>query len=217
MNSTSRFVRQQTGTSRSAKCGIRGYGWMFLAMALLLMLSSRAAFAQYDTGSLVGTIHDASGAAVPNVTVTVTNDATGVATVVKTEAAGDYEVPSLRVGVYTISASATGFAIAEAKSITISVGARERIDLVMKVGAAQATTIEVSDVALQIETESSQRDQTITGYQSCGPSAGEPELHRPVGSRERRAPGANAGHHDQQYQQPRPRRRVQRQRPALDV
>ena len=71
------------------------------------------------------------------------------------------------MGVYTISASATGFAIAEAKSITMSVGARERIDLVMKVGAAQATTVEVTDVALQVETESSQRDQTITGYQSA--------------------------------------------------
>jgi hypothetical protein len=140
---------------------------MFLAMALLLMLSSRAAFAQYDTGSLVGTIHDASGAVVPNVTVTVTNDATGVATVVKTGAGGEYEVPELRVGVYTISASATGFAIAEAKQIAISVGARERIDLVLKVGTAQATTVEVSDVALQVETESSQRDQTITGYQSA--------------------------------------------------
>ncbi len=84
--------------------------------------------------------------------------------------------PSLHVGVYTISASATGFAIAEAKSITLSVGARERIDLTLKVGAAQATTVEVSDVALQVETESSQRDQTITGYQSCSASAGEPEL-----------------------------------------
>ena len=77
---------QQTGTSRNAKCVV--HGWMFLAMALLLMLSSPAAFAQYDTGSLVGTIHDASGAVVPNVTVTVTNIATGVATVVKTGAAG---------------------------------------------------------------------------------------------------------------------------------
>ncbi len=139
---------------------------MVLAMALLLMLSSRAAFAQYDTGSLVGTIHDASGAVVPNVAVTATNEATGVATVVKTEAGGEYEVPELRVGVYTISASATGFAIAEAKSITMSVGARERIDLVLKVGTAQATTVEVSDVALQVETESSQRDQIITGYQT---------------------------------------------------
>ncbi len=166
MNSTSRFVRQQTGTSRSAKCRIRGYGWMFLAMALLLMLSSRTAFAQYDTGSLVGTIHDASGAAVPNVTVTVTNNATGIASVVKTDASGDYDVPTLRTGVYTISASAAGFATAEARSITIPVGGRERIDLVLKVGEAKATTVEVSDVALQLETESSQRDQTITNYQT---------------------------------------------------
>ncbi len=65
-----------------------------------------------------------------------------------------------------ISASASGFAIAEANQITISVGARERIDLVLKVGTAQATTVEVSDVALQLQTESSQRDQTITNYQT---------------------------------------------------
>jgi hypothetical protein len=144
----------------------RASGCLLLAISFLLMLPSRAAFAQYDTGGLVGTIRDSSGSAVPNVTVTVTNDATGVATIVKTKDSGDYEVPSLRVGVYTISASAPGYAIAEAKSISLSVGARERIDLTLKVGAAEATTVEVSDVALQLETESSQRDQTITGYQS---------------------------------------------------
>jgi|GEM_PF-130189 hypothetical protein len=166
MNSTNRYAGQRAGTSSRTKCGIRGSGWILLAIALLLMLPSRKAFAQYDLGSLVGTIHDSSGATVPNVTVTVTNDATGIATVVKTDQSGDYEVPSLRVGVYTISASASGFAIAEAKSISVSVGARLRIDLVLKVGTAQATTVEVSDVALQLQTESSQRDQTITNYQT---------------------------------------------------
>jgi hypothetical protein len=167
MHSTLRSAAYRTGTVRAANAGLRSFGWLVLAVAFLLVLSSHAAFAQYDLGSLVGTIHDSSGAAVPNVTVTVTNNATGIATVAKTNAAGDYEVASLRVGVYTISASASGFAIAEAKSITVSVGARERIDLVLKVGTAQATTVEVSDVALQLETESSQRDQTITGYQSA--------------------------------------------------
>ena len=67
------------------QAGKRGFGWIHLAMALLLMLPSRTAFAQYDTGSVVGTIHDPSGAAVPDVTVTVANDATGIATVVKTD------------------------------------------------------------------------------------------------------------------------------------
>ncbi len=166
MNPSNRSAGQRAGTICVSKCENRGSKWLLLSIALLLLLPSRAAFAQYDTGGLVGTIRDSSGSAVPNVTVTVTNDATGVATVVKTNDSGDYEVPSLHVGVYTISASATGFAIAEAKSITLSVGARERIDLTLKVGAAEATTVEVSDVALQLETDSSQRDQTITGYQS---------------------------------------------------
>jgi hypothetical protein len=167
MQSISPSVHDRTAPTRAAKAGIRGFAWIFLATVLLFTLGSRAAFAQYDLGSLVGTIHDPSGAAVPDVTVTVTNEATGISTVVKTDASGDYQAPSLHVGVYTISASATGFSIAEAKSITVSIGARERIDLVLKVGTAQATTVEVTDVALQLETESSQRDQTITGYQSA--------------------------------------------------
>ncbi len=166
MSLSNRSVGQRTGTIFTTKCENRRPAWLLLAIALLLMLPSRAAFAQYDYGDLVGTIRDSSGAVVPNVTVTVSNDATGVASVVKTDASGDYEVPTLRVGVYTISASAAGYAIAEAKQITISVGERERIDLTLKVGTAQATTVEVSDVALQLQTDSSQRDQTITGYQT---------------------------------------------------
>jgi hypothetical protein len=139
--------------------------WVLWAIALMLIVAAPHSFAQYEDGSIVGTIRDSSGSAVANVTVTVTNTATNVSSVAKTNSSGDYEVPSLRAGVYTISASAPGFAIAEAKDMTLSVGGRERIDLALKVGSTQ-TTVEVSDVALQIETESSQRDQTITNYQS---------------------------------------------------
>ena len=180
------------------------------------MLPSRTAFAQYDTGGLVGTIHDSSGAAVPNVTVTVTNDATGIATVVKTNQSGDYEVPSLRVGVYTISASASGFAIAEAKSITISVGARARIDLVLKVGTAQATTVEVSDVALQLQTESSQRDQTITNYQTQSLPLVSRNYSDLVDYVVGAAPGSGRRHHNRGHFVY-ARRLLQRQRPAQHV
>jgi hypothetical protein len=164
MTSINRLVRLGLANGSVPK---RNQRWMFLAIVILLIISSHMAFAQYDNGSLVGTVRDSTGAAVPNVTVTIVNAATGVASVVKTNDAGDYEVPSLRAGVYNISASASGYAIAEANSITISVGARERIDLALRVGAAQATTVEVSDVALQIQTESSQRDQAISNYQTA--------------------------------------------------
>jgi outer membrane receptor protein involved in Fe transport len=137
-----------------------------LLAAFLFFLLGTQLHAQYENGSLVGTIHDSTGATVSGASVTITNDATGVASKAVTASSGDYELPSLRVGIYTISASAPGFADAVAKNITISVGGRERIDLSLQVGTATAT-VEVSDVALQIETESSQRGQNITQYQSA--------------------------------------------------
>jgi hypothetical protein len=136
-----------------------------MGLALLLILPALGAYAQYENGSLVGTIHDATGAAIPNVNVTVTNNATGIPVNVTSNGAGDYDVPSLRFGIYTISAKVAGFADAVAKEITIPVGGRIRIDLVMKVGAAE-TTVQVSGVAMQLETESSQRGQTITEFQT---------------------------------------------------
>ena len=138
---------------------------MRVLMVMLLMFAGSFARAQYENGSLVGTIHDSTGAVVPGAAVTITNNATGAASKVTTNAAGDYEVPSLRTGVYKISASAPGFAIAVAENITVSVGGRQRIDLALGVNGSN-TTVEVNGVALQVETESSQRDQTITNYQS---------------------------------------------------
>jgi len=135
-------------------------------VGLLIPICGISARAQYEDGSLVGSIHDATGAAVANAAVTVTNVNTGSAVNAASNGSGEYEFPSLRVGVYNIEATAPGFAPAEAKNITVSVGGRQHIDLALKVGQATATTVEVTDVALQLETESSQRGQTITEYQS---------------------------------------------------
>ena len=132
---------------------------------LFLIFHFSSLHAQYDNGSLVGTIKDGSGAPIVGAVVTITSDATAIATQTKTNGSGDYEVPSLKVGTYSISASATGFATAQAKNITISVGGRARIDLGLKVGAT-STTVEVTDVALQLETETSERGETVTNYQS---------------------------------------------------
>jgi hypothetical protein len=135
------------------------------SLAVSLLFAGSSAQAQFDVGSLVGTIHDQSGGAVPGAAITVTNTATDIATTATSNNNGDYELPSLHAGIYTISAKATNYAEAVAKNITISVGSRERIDLELAVGQTQ-TAVEVSDVALQLETDSSQRGQTITQYQT---------------------------------------------------
>jgi len=114
----------------------------------------------------MGSIHDATGAAIGNAAVTVTNVNTGIIFKTTADGSGDYEIPSLRVGVYTVEASAPNFTPAIAKNITISVSGRQHIDLTLKVGQADVTTVEVSDVALQLETETSERGQNVSEYQT---------------------------------------------------
>jgi hypothetical protein len=75
-------------------------------VALLTAFCGISARAQYEDGSLIGSIHDATGAAVGNAAVTVTNVNTGIAIKIAGGGSGDYELPSLRVGVYNIEASA---------------------------------------------------------------------------------------------------------------
>ena len=138
----------------------------FFLAGLLIAICGINARAQYEDGSLIGSIHDTTGAAIPNATVTVTNVNTGNVISVTSNGSGDYEVPSLRVGVYNIEAVAPGFASAEAKNITVTVAGRQRIDLALKIGNADATTIEVSDVSLQLETETSERGLEVSEYQT---------------------------------------------------
>jgi len=145
-----------TKQERASQTNFLRSGILHVAVAVLLLLPALNTFAQYDNGSLNGTIHDSTGASVPNVAITVTNVNTGITVKIASSATGEYEVPSLRVGVYNIQATAPGFAAAEAKNISIAVGGRQRIDLTLNVGQASATTVEVSDVALQLETETSE-------------------------------------------------------------
>ncbi|HEY1648851.1 MAG TPA: TonB-dependent receptor [Terracidiphilus sp.] len=136
-----------------------------MVLALFWLIPAGAVYAQYDTGSLVGVVHDSTGAVIPGATVSVVNKATGVVFTTVSGGAGEYEVPSLHTGNYKISAVHAGFSTAVADNITVSVGERQHIDLTLQVGQT-ATTVEVSDVALQLETESSEREQTVSGYQT---------------------------------------------------
>jgi len=136
-----------------------------LLAGLFFFLGTNTAQAQYENGSLVGTIHDSSGAVIPGTAVTATNVATGIVATTTSNVSGDYEFPSLRVGVYSVKAEAGGFSTAVAENIAISVAAHTRIDLSLKIGGSEST-VEVSGVALQLETESSQRGQNISNYQS---------------------------------------------------
>ena len=136
-----------------------------LLLAVLFLLFPVTVLSQFDNGSIVGTIRDSSGASVRGATVTVTSPDTGQISTRTTNDSGSYEIPNLRVGQYNVLVSQSGFSDAKATNISVTIGGRQRIDLVLEIGTT-ATTVEVSGVDLQVETDTSERGQTITGYQS---------------------------------------------------
>jgi hypothetical protein len=136
----------------------------FIFAAVLAVLGVPA-YAQYDNGSLVGSVHDTSGAAVSGATLTATQASTGIVAKTTTNGNGDYEFPDLKAGVYSVVAEGSGFSPARATDINVAVAARVRIDLTLKVGAAE-TTVEVQGVDLALETETSERGQEISNYQT---------------------------------------------------
>ena len=121
--------------------------------SLLLVVSSSAQSAIY--GTIVGTVTDKTGAAVPGATVTVTDIAKGTVTSTKTNAAGDYTVPYLVPDVYNVKISFTGFKTNETKSLEVLADTAPRLNVKLEVGT-QTTTVEVNaESAPELKTESS--------------------------------------------------------------
>ena len=80
-----------------------------LALSLVVVLTSAGAFGQAISGNLVGTVVDASGAAVTNAEVTALRVDTGIATTAKTNGTGEYRFDNLPVGAYKLTANSPGF------------------------------------------------------------------------------------------------------------
>ena len=135
--------------------------WLFLLGGLIL-LSSLQAFAQEAT--IVGTVTDPSGAAVPNVTITLTNTDTSLVTHSTTNDVGQYVVPHLNIGHYTVRAQGANFKMEEAKGIVLEVGDRRRVDFQLQLGATQETvTVEAAPITVQSDTN--EISSVITGTQ----------------------------------------------------
>ena len=127
---------------------MRTYPRLHYTMALGLLLMPAAARAQFEDGSIVGTIRDSAQAVLLGATVTVTNTATGIVSTRTSSGDGDFEVPALRVGQYDVVVSKPGFTDARAADISVTVGGRQRIDLVLPVGSASTTVDVVSGISL---------------------------------------------------------------------
>src|SRR5215471_1745887 len=68
-------------------------------MCLVFIFVATTAFAQFDSATVLGTIRDANGGALPGATITLKNTATGIAVTTQSDANGDYQFPNVRIGI----------------------------------------------------------------------------------------------------------------------
>ncbi|MCC6589206.1 MAG: carboxypeptidase regulatory-like domain-containing protein [Bryobacterales bacterium] len=130
---------------------IRSSGAVFLcAFALLAQ----------DTGSIAGRVLDPQGAAVQTAKISVQNTLTGASRETITSSDGNYSVPNVAPGTYSVAAEAAGFKKAVAQSVRVEVAQRAQLDFALEIGAV-AETVEVEAALPQLQTSDSQLSAVI--------------------------------------------------------
>jgi hypothetical protein len=125
-----------------------------LAVLLLMALFCTAfAGAQNFRGGINGTVTDEAGASIPGATVEITEDATSVVHSTVASSAGEYSFPDLALGLYTVSATSSGFETLKVQKVQVSAGKTYSLTLKLAV-AAQATTVEVNAAGVALDTTS---------------------------------------------------------------
>jgi hypothetical protein len=140
---------------------IRHLPWKILLRALAIFLLSPPLLNAEVTGTVSGTVTDASGATIGNAPVVLRNANTGLERRVQTNASGGYEFLAVPVGEnYSVRVEAPGFRAAVQTDIKLEVNQKYRADFKLTVGAV-TQTVEVTGAANQVDTSSTQLGDVI--------------------------------------------------------
>jgi hypothetical protein len=126
-----------------------------LLLYLLLLADTPHMVAQVNTGDILGTVTDVSGAVIPNARVTIRNTATGESRNLQTERTGDYSFSLLQVGTYEITIEAKNFRPYVRRDLNLSAGDRVRVDAELEIGAARQSASVSAEATPLLQTDSS--------------------------------------------------------------
>ena len=131
------------------------------AVTLFLTLSAVALLGQSERGTITGTVTDSTGAAVPQAKITATSDATNVAATTSSNEAGDYTLPNLPAGQYTVRIEKEGFSSSVRSGIKLDASSTARADAALAVGSTKQT-VEVTATAAQLQASDAKTSATVT-------------------------------------------------------
>jgi hypothetical protein len=135
-----------------------------LRLAVAAAAACCLATAQINTGQLAGKVFDSTGAVVPAVEITVTNEGTGFAQTLVTTTAGDYTFPALARGTYRVRVAKEGFRPAERSGVVIEAASRLALDFTLDVGQL-SESVSVTAQAQQVQTGSGDVSTVVTERQ----------------------------------------------------
>ncbi len=123
-----------------------------LLIALCLLVSAFAAFAQSDRGTITGTIADPGGAVIANAGIEARNVATGAVYPVQSSATGNYTIAQLPAGTYELTVTVMGFKKFIRTGLAVEVAGTLRVDAALEVGSA-TESVTVTEAATLLKTE----------------------------------------------------------------
>jgi hypothetical protein len=135
---------------------------IFRLLVNTMFVLAAPCFAQLETGGIVGTVMDASGAVFPGAQVIIDDMHTGSRVTLTTSGAGTFDAPVLPLGDYRLTATATGFKTLVVSNIHVSVGDRKRVDFRLEPGAVTENVTVSSSAAPLIDTEKADLGNTVT-------------------------------------------------------
>ena len=132
-----------------------------LVGAAVFLAGYSAARGQTFYGSMVGTVSDATGAAIPGTAVTLTNLGTTVKRTIESDASGSYQFVNLIPGRYRVEAEKAGFKHFTREPIVVEVQNALRIDIAMELGNAATQTVEVTAQTPLLQSSTSELGQVV--------------------------------------------------------
>ena len=126
-----------------------GVLWLFIAAVVM----APAVSAQTMLSDFTGVVTDPSGAAVPNASVTVTNERTGAQRTSTTNSEGNYRIDGLTAGAYTLEVKLAGFKRFLQASIAVTPGLVKRLDVALELGEV-TESVEVTATVPVLQTDS---------------------------------------------------------------
>ncbi|NWG12232.1 MAG: TonB-dependent receptor [Acidobacteria bacterium] len=117
-------------------------------LAAVLLLTCGSAYAQRTTAALFGMVKDSSGAVVPSAAVELTNEETGIVTKTAANEIGEFTLPFIPIGRYTVKVEASGFKTFIQKGLILTAGQQSRFPVTLEVGQLSETTIVTAEAPL---------------------------------------------------------------------